>query len=321
MDRFDRIYDLHKVLSVSRYPVSRKKLEVELQCSRATVKRIIESMRLYLNAPIEYDQKLNGYYYDRQEGEMYELPGIWFNASELHALLSVQLLLTQVQPGLLEKQLSPLKQSISRLLNLHKEKGDELVQRIRILQVASRQTGESFQTVAGATASRKRIQIHYYKRSSDETDERVLSPQRLVYYRDNWYLDAWCHLRKGLRTFALDNIRQVRLLDKRAKDVDSDTLNAHYSSAYGIFSGAATRTATLRFTAERARWVSKEQWHSQQETEWLEDGSYELRIPYQNPTELIMDILRHGGDVEVISPQELRQAVHQQLQQALEHYT
>ena len=320
MDRFDRIYDLHKILSVSRYPVSRKKLEDELQCSRATVKRIIDSMRLYLNAPITYDQKLNGYYYDHQGEEMYELPGIWFNASELHALLSVQQLLTQVQPGLLEKQLSPLKQSISRLLSLHKEKGDELVQRIRILQVASRQTGEAFQTVAGATASRKRLQIHYYKRSSDETDERVLSPQRLVYYRDNWYLDAWCHLRKGLRTFALDNIRQARLLDERAIDVDSDTLNAHYSSAYGIFSGTATRTATLRFTAERARWVSKEQWHSQQQSQWLEDGSYELRIPYQNPTELIMDILRHGGEVEVISPPPLRQAVQQQLQQALEHY-
>ncbi len=320
MDRFDRIYDLHKVLSVSRYPVSRKKLEVELQCSRATVKRIIDSMRIYLNAPIEYDQKLNGYYYDRQGGEMYELPGIWFNASELHALLSVQQLLTQVQPGLLEKQLSPLKQRIHRLLNLHKEKGDELVQRIRILQVASRQTGEAFQTVAGATASRKRLQVHYYKRSSDETDERVLSPQRLVYYRDNWYLDAWCHLRKGLRTFALDNIQQARQLPGKALDVDSDTLNAHYGSAYGIFSGAATRIATLRFTAERARWVSKEQWHSQQETQWLEDGRYELRIPYQNPTELIMDILRHGGEVEVISPPQLRQAVQQQLQQALEQY-
>ena len=321
MDRFDRIYDLHKVLSVSRYPVSRKKLEVELECSRATVKRIIDSMRIYLNAPIEYDQKLNGYYYDRQGGEMYELPGIWFNASELHALLSVQQLLSQVQPGLLEKQLSPLKHSISRLLNLHKQNGDELVQRIRILQVASRQTGEAFQTVAGATASRKRLQIHYYKRSSDESDERMLSPQRLVYYRDNWYLDAWCHLRKALRTFALDNIKQAKLLDMRAKDVDSDTLNAHYSSAYGIFSGTATRTATLHFTADRARWVSKEQWHSDQQSQWLEDGSYELCIPYQNPIELIMDILRHGGEVEVVSPPALRDAVQQQLQQALEHYS
>lgn len=320
MDRFDRIYDLHKILSASRYPVSRKKLEHELECSRATVKRIIESMRLYLNAPITYDQKLNGYYYDRQDEEMYELPGIWFNASELHALLSVQQLLTQVQPGLLEKQLAPLKQSIRRLLHLHREKGDELVQRIRILQVASRRAGEAFQAVAGAIASRKRLQIAYYNRSSDETKEREVSPQRLVHYRDNWYLDAWCHLREGLRTFALDNIQQAMPLDVSAINVDKDTLDSHYSSAYGIFSGKATQTATLRFSPERARWVSKELWHSEQQAEWLDDGRYELLIPYQNPTELIMDILRHGSEVEVISPPDLRQAVQLQLQQALEHY-
>ncbi|MEN8214208.1 MAG: WYL domain-containing protein [Pseudomonadota bacterium] len=320
MDRFDRIYDLHKILSASRYPVSRRQLEAELECSRATVKRIIESMRLYLNAPIRYDQKLNGYYYDRRDEEMYELPGIWFNASELHALLSVQQLLTQVQPGLLEKQLSPLKQSIRRLLNLHKERGDELVQRIRILQVASRRAGDAFQAVAGATASRKRLRIHYYNRSSDETHEREVSPQRLVHYRDNWYLDAWCHLRKDLRTFALDNIQQATPFAENARDVDSETLNAHYSSAYGIFSGKATQTATLRFTPERARWVSKEQWHSEQQSRWLDDGSYQLSIPYLNPTELIMDILRHGSEVEVISPPELRDAVQQQLQQALNRY-
>jgi predicted DNA-binding transcriptional regulator YafY len=321
MDRFDRIYDLHKILSVSRYPVSRKKLEEELQCSRATVKRIIESMRLYLNAPITYDQQLNGYYYDRREGEMYELPGIWFNASELHALLSVEQLLAQVQPGLLEKQLAPLQQSIRRLLSLHGEKGDELVERIRILRIASRKPGDAFQTIAGATASRRRLQIGYYNRSSDESNMREISPQRLVHYRDNWYLDAWCHLRRDLRTFALDNIQRARLLSAQAKEIDSGTLDAHYSSSYGIFSGAATQTAVLRFSAQRARWVSKEQWHSQQHSRWLDDGRYELRIPYQNPTELVMDLLRHGSEVEVVAPAELRESVRQQLQRALEIYS
>ncbi|MEJ1296307.1 MAG: HTH domain-containing protein [Candidatus Sedimenticola sp. (ex Thyasira tokunagai)] len=107
MDRFDRIFNLHKLLSASRLPVSRQRIEEELECSRATAKRIVETMRLYLNAPIKYDRERNGYHYDAAEGEMFELPGIWFNASELHALLSVQQLLTQVQPGLLEQQFAP----------------------------------------------------------------------------------------------------------------------------------------------------------------------------------------------------------------------
>ena len=86
MDRFDRIFELNRILQTARYPVSRQRLEEALECSRATVKRLIEEMRLYLNAPIVYDRKLNGYRYDAAEGGMYQLPGLWFNASELHPL-------------------------------------------------------------------------------------------------------------------------------------------------------------------------------------------------------------------------------------------
>ena len=316
MDRFDRIYDLHKILSAARHPVSRQRLEDELECSRATVKRIIEAMRLYLNAPIKYDRTRNGYYYDRAQGGMYELPGIWFNASELHALLTVQQLLADVQPGLFEQQLAPLQERIRELLKVQHAGSDGLAGRVRILHMAARPAGVAFQSVAGATARRRRLQITYYNRGQDTDTEREISPQRLVYYRDNWYLDAWCHLREGLRTFALDAVRQVRVLKTKAREVPKAQLDAHYASAYGIFSGAAEHTAVLRFTPRRARWVALEQWHSKQQGEWLADGRYELRLPYHDARELIMDILRHGPEVEVASPPELREAVAGQLREA-----
>jgi predicted DNA-binding transcriptional regulator YafY len=174
----------------------------------------------------------------------------------------------------------------------------------------------AFQPVAGATARRRRLQITYHNRGQDTDTEREISPQRLVYYRDNWYLDAWCHLREGLRTFALDAVRQVRVLETKAREVPKAQLDAHYASAYGIFSGAAEHTAVLRFSPRRARWVALEQWHSKQQGEWLADGRYELRLPYHDARELIMDILRHGPEVEVVSPPELREAVAGQLREA-----
>ena len=323
MDRFDRIYDLHKILSTSRYPVSRKRLEEELECSRATVKRIIESMRLYLNAPITYDRKLNGYYYEQncEDGEaMYELPGVWFNASELQALLTVQQLLKDVQPGLFERQLAPLKERIDALLKLQDGESQSLGNRIRIIHLASRPAGDFFQPIAGATAERRKIEIDYFARSSDSTTRRTVSPQRLVHYRDNWYLDAWCHLREALRTFSLDAIRHAILTDEKADDIDDALLDKHYASAYGIFSGEATSVARLRFSAESARWVANETWHPQQSGHWLDDGGYELSIPYSDPTELVMDILRHGRNVEVMAPQSLRRHVTGQLEGALKLY-
>ena len=320
MDRFDRIYDLHKILSAARYPVSRQRLEDELECSRATVKRIIDAMRLYLNAPIRYDRVRNGYYYDRDAGGMYELPGVWFNASELQALLTVQQLLADVQPGLFEQQLAPLQGRIEALLAVQHAGSAELIRRVRLLHMAARPAGEYFQAIVGATAQRRRLRLRYYSRGSGAESEREVSPQRVVHYRDNWYLDAWCHLRKGLRTFALDVVLGARVLDSRARNVLEARLDDHYASAYGIFSGRARDKAVLLFSPERARWVSRERWHPEQEGTWREDGRYELRVPYLDPRELVMDILRHGPEVEVSGPPSLRAEVVRQLRAATSLY-
>jgi predicted DNA-binding transcriptional regulator YafY len=320
MDRFDRIFELNRILQTARYPVSRQRLEEALECSRATVKRLIEEMRLYLNAPIVYDRKLNGYRYDAAEGEMYQLPGLWFNASELQALLAVQQLLEGVQPGLLDSHLQPLRRKIDALLSRQPGSGEPVTRRIRLLRAASRPAGPYFTLIAGALAARRRLQITYYVRGQDSLSEREISPQRLTHYRDNWYLDAWCHLRRGLRTFALDAIREARALDCAAKYVDEATLDDHYAGAYGIFSGQAQHRAVLRFSRQRARWVAKESWHPQQQSRWLTDGSYELTLPYSQPEELVMDLLRYGPDVEVLEPASLRKLVMQKLRASLEIY-
>jgi proteasome accessory factor C len=320
MDRFDRIYELNRILRAARHPVSRQRIQAELGCSRATVKRIIEDMRLYLNAPIVYDPERNGYLYDRSGGAMYELPGLWFNASELHALLSVQQLLAEVQPGLLDPVLKPLQKRIGSLLGLQQIGSEGLSRRVRVLQTGARQGGDAFPTVAGALAQRRQLRLRYFNRGDDTHNDRVVSPQRLVYYRDNWYLDAWCHLRAGLRTFALDAIEQAQTLDNEALDVAEANLDSHYAASYGIFAGVPDRVAVLRFAARRARWVAKERWHRDQEGVSLPDGRYELRIPYSNTPEILMDILKYGPDVEVVAPEELRVLVIERLHAASSQY-
>ena len=162
--------------------------------------------------------------------------------------------------------------------------------------------------------------IDYYARRRDQTLAREVSPQRLSHYRDNWYLEAWCHLRDDLRTFALDAIRVQRTLDATSQEVDAATLDTFARAAYGIFSGVPEQTATLLFAAERARWVGSEQWHPQQRSRWLADGRYQLEIPYSQPHELVMDILKYGPDVEVVAPAVLREAVRERLADALAAY-
>ena len=88
----------------------------------------------------------------------------------------------------------------------------------------------------------------------------------------------------------------------------------------GIFSGKEVKWATLKFTPERARWTASERWHSKQIGKYLDDGSYELKVPYSKAPELIIDIMKYGPDVEVVEPQELRKAVQENLIKTLRNY-
>lgn len=147
MDRLQRIYKLHQAISSRRYPVSCHVLQNELECSRATVKRIIQEMRMYFNAPLEYDRSRNGYCYATDEGQSFELPGLWFSSDEIYALLTAQQLLAEVQPGLLDAQLKPVKERIEKILvarhlgeatPLSGHPSEEISKRVHILRMNGR---------------------------------------------------------------------------------------------------------------------------------------------------------------------------------------
>lgn len=319
MDKFDRMYQLHEILSARRTAVGWSELAGRLECSRATVFRLIARLRDFLGAPIVSDG--DGYRYAReQDARGYELPGLWFNDRELQALLVFQRLMDNLEPGLLSEHFVPLSRRLDEIVR-HKRLGlGEIARRIRVLGFAQRPAGAHFQTAASGTLQRRRLRISYHSRGMDQVTERTLSPQRLTHYRDAWYLDAWDHLRRALRSFSIERISHAIEIDEPAEDIPETTLDEHFASAYGIFAGKADKTAILRFSAERARWVADERWHPQQIGQFLVDGRYELRIPYRDHRELVMDILRHGAHVEVMGPVPLREAVVAELKAALGNY-
>jgi proteasome accessory factor C len=321
LDKFDRIYQLHNVLRGRRTPISRADLMERLECSEPTVFRLIKLLKDQLNAPIELHEELGGYYYRRDAGGgAFELPGLWFNAKELQALIVFDRLFESLEPGLLSEHLAPLERRVTELLE-HKRLGlGEAARRIRVLGMAARPTGQCFHVLASGTLERHKLRLVYRGRERDRVTERTVSPQRLVHYRDNWLLDGYCHLREGLRTFSVDRVQSAQELDEAADDVPDPEFDEYFASSYGIFAGKANKTAVLRFTGERARWVADERWHPEQVGQYLTDGRYELRIPYRDDRELVMDILRHGPEVEVVSPESLRQEVIRQLETSLQQY-
>lgn len=319
MDRTERFYLIERLLGARR-STPRSLLLDELGVSWATLKRDLDYLRNRLNAPIVFDRALGGYRFE-QQATTFELPGLWFNASEAHALLTLHGLLAEIQPGLLSAHIEPLKLRLRAILASAGHTQDEVKNRIRMLTIAARQASPaSFEVIAHAVLARKQLLISHYNRASDALVERTVSPQRLVYYRDNWYLDAWCHSRNAIRSFALDAIRAAQPVTAPALELEDSTLDAELGSGYGIFSGTAVQWAQLKFSAARARWVAQECWHKDQRSHWLENGEYVLELPYSDTRELLMDILRHGGEVEVLAPLALRQALQAELARALARY-
>lgn len=322
MSRTERLYKIDRMLHANRI-VPLERMLRELGVSRATFKRDIEHMRSRLHAPIEWDRDEGGYKYaNHPDAQRQALPGLWFNSSEAYALLMMQALLSDMQPGLLGSHIEPLKARLRALIETGQHPASEVENRVRLLNVGARPVPEkNFEYVAKALLSRQRLAITYYVRERDESSTREVSPQLLIHYRGNWYLVAWCHKQAALRSFSMDAMEQVGVVAKASKTVSKREQEGFTGQGYGIFSGNKVRWAKLRFSAERARWVSREQWHPLQRSTLNKDGRLTLEIPFVDMRELSMDILRHGRHVEVLEPRELQLEVRAELKRALDQYS
>jgi predicted DNA-binding transcriptional regulator YafY len=321
MDKIDRIFQLHAVFHTRKTPISLQDLMERLECSKSTLHRAMNVLRDYLHAPIEFDEDAGGYCYaTNSRAERYELPGLWFTPGELQALAVMRRLIKDAGGGLLEEHLGLLSKRLDELTAHKRLNLTEAASRLRFPAMAARPTGDAFQVTISATLQRTKLKIQYHARGTDQFTERTISPQRVVHYREAWYLDAWDEGKQEFRSFSIDRILKATAVKEAAKNISEAELDTHFASAFGIFGGQPDKIAILHFTPERARWVAAEYWHPEKQSRYLEDGTYELKIPYRNSPELIMEILRHGPHVRVIEPQTLRNEVKRQLGDAVALY-
>ena len=318
----ERLYQIDQLLN-DRRSVTFKEIQERLEVSAATLKRDLAYMRDRLNAPIVFDKELGGYRFENNDSNnKYELPGLWFTAEEIYALLTMQHILTNLDSGgLLSPHIKPLQSRLLAMIDEASSSSEEVKKRVKIETIGARKFHlDHFQILGSALINRKRLVIDYHARGTNELSTREISPQRIIYYRDNWYLDAWCHVRNGLRSFSIDAIKHTEMIEKKANDIEDKVLDLELGSGYGIFAGKDIKWATIRFSPERARWVSTEKWHPNQIGVFLDNGAYELKIPFSNTRELCMDILKHGADVTVISPAELVNEVIKEAKSLIENH-
>lgn len=216
MNKLEQFYRLHQLLDQRRRPIGVKELTERLERSEKTVRRLVEDFQTYWEAPIVHIQR-QGWMYDPEEFERWEVPGLWMTTEESQSLMLLLDILNRFGNGLLNDELKAVRKSLDKSLAKRNISRADLEARIRIIPIGHRYVPDHrLHQVLNAFLQGKRFYIRY-RDFKLETSERTVSPQRLVYYRDNWYMDAWCHTSDGLRTFSLARIDRGELTEDKAE--------------------------------------------------------------------------------------------------------
>lgn len=308
MDKFDRIQQLHRILSERKTPIGKPQLAEKLECSEKTVQRALDNLRDYLNAPLEYNTEQKGWYYDKTADDLFELPGLWLTAQEIYSLSTMMNLIRNLDEGFLKEDIATLEKTLNKLLTSHGVQADQFWQTLHYIPRGKRElTSQDIPVFSEALLKKKQVKLTYVDYQQRKT-QRTVSPIKLVHYQDNWYLDAWCHLRKDLRSFMLARIEKAKLCSADAIEVDPKQASDHFRKSYGIFAGKPKHTAKLMFYGHAATDAASKRWHTDQIAEWF-GKQYQLTIPYNDDRELIRDILAYGDQVEVLAPSALKKRI------------
>lgn len=276
------------------------------EISAKTAQRSIEYFRDRLNAPLEYDALHRGYYY--RAG--FELPAGRISSGELGALLISRRLLCDASAGHLEGELASVVSKLGGILSRHLPGSlapDDAFS-FRWNQFVPTKN-DDFQRVCQALLGARTLSFDYQSPAKAVAARRTVEPHHLVNYLGTWHLIAYCRLRCDWRDFVLPRMTGV--------GVDNDCFSYRPRSdweplltgTFGIFQNRESFTVTLRFSPARSRLVKGQIWHPDQQIQYDSNGFLLLTLPASHPAEIVMSILGHGAEVEVLAPKWLRQQV------------
>jgi predicted DNA-binding transcriptional regulator YafY len=300
---------IHQSLQSGKFP-NATRLAAELEVSTKSIHRDLEFMRDRLNLPLEYHPQKFGYHYT---GEVTAFPTMHITEGELVALVIAEKALQQYRGTQFEKPLlsaiRKIEQSLPDTISLNLADIEQTISfRTRAEPVLNL---EIFDALAKATAHHRQLELTYRKAGSARGEARLIDPYHLANINGEWYLFAWDHARKDIRTFVPARVRSVKQTGKTFARPEKFSLEKRLRDSFGVHSGEGTFEVVLRFNARVADYIREKKWHESQQLRELKDGGVELRLKLSSLLEIERWVLSWGGDVRVVKPRELAAAVMQ----------
>ena len=306
---------IHQAIQSGRHP-NAVALAAELEVSTKSIHRDFEFMRDRLELPLEYDSLHNGYHYTEEVGNF---PTLQISEGELFALLVAEKALQQYRGTTFERPLmSAFKKMAAALpdtVSLNLADWEQTISfRTRAEPILNLQT---FDTLSKATAQRQQLQLTYRKPGRRETEQRTVDPYHLANINGEWFLFAWCHLRKDIRTFAPGRIQAIATTGKTFAKPQKFSLEKRLRDSFGVQSGQGSFDVVIRFNELVSDYIREKKWHESQELKEFKDGGVELRMKLSSLAEVERWVLGWAGNAKVIQPPELAARIRQAAQDIL----
>jgi proteasome accessory factor B len=306
---------IHQEIAAGKYP-NATGLAAEIEVVTKTIHRDIEFMRDRLGLPIEYDGRKYGYYYTE---EVSAFPTLQITEGELVALLIAEKALQQYRGTNFEKPLvsafKKMESSLPDTISLNFADWDQSISfRTSAEPVLNL---EIFDALAKATASHRQLELVYRKPGSKQTERRQIDPYHLANINGEWFLFAFDHLRKDIRTFVPSRIQSAQPTGQTFPRPQKFSVEKILRDSFGVHSGQGDYKVVVRFDAYAADYIREKRWHPSQQLRELKDGGVELRLKLSSLGEIQRWILGWGGSALVLEPAELVASVKEAAQYIL----
>src|SRR5437016_2263157 len=266
----ERMLRIHQAIQSGGFP-NASILAAELEVSSKSIHRDLEFMRDRLELPLEFNRQRLGYYYTQ---EVKAFPTLQITEGELFALIVAEKALQQYRGTSFEKPL------LSAIRKMEETLPDTISLNLSDLErtISFRTSAEPildlqiFDALAKATAVRQRLELTYRKPGQKQPEQRLIDPYHLANINGEWFLFAYDHLRKDIRTFVPARIKNIRNTGKTFSRPQKFSLERRLRDSFGVHSGREEYEVVIRFNELVADYIREKKWHDSQQLRELKTG-------------------------------------------------
>ncbi|MBF0586687.1 WYL domain-containing protein [Prosthecochloris sp. N3] len=311
-----RMYAIDEQLRAERYP-NCTSLAGYFEVSAKSVQRDISYMRDQMGAPIAFDSRRNGYYYEQ---DWQFLPSMFLDNGEAEALKATRQVLAEYHGTPYYEEVS---HALDKVLQFLPERitGDSFFSVYSFERsLVSGHREEYYALLDDAIRNHLKVRIEYDAPSTGQRTDRVLHPRRLHYAQGSWYLIAWCELRCAYRAFVVRRIQHAVLSGDHFVPDDRFSPDDYIDSMFLQHPGEESHHIRIRFSAHQARWIRERTWHRTQDIEECQDGGLILSMQVSALHAVRSWVMQYGAEAEVLEPEELRTMVQDEIMRMQEKY-